>query len=122
MSKQETNHLLKIKKKDYPQIFDFLENVPKGTKTAHIREALIRYINDLGGSPPIPFNNKLSSNKANDVQSINYEHAKLLSEPNEERKKEIREAIKQENIKQYRKKSEEEDEHEELIDLDVNQL
>jgi septin family protein len=45
-----------------------------------------------------------------------------LSEPNEERKKEIREAIKQENIKQYRKKSDEEDEHEELIDLDVNQL
>lgn len=117
MSKQETNHLLKIKKKDYPQIFDFLENVPKGTKTAHIREALIRYINDLGGNPPIPFNNKL-----NDIQSINYINRNVLSGPSEERKSEIREAIKQENIKQSRKKSNEEDEVEELVDLDVNQL
>ncbi|MEB7463567.1 plasmid segregation protein ParR (plasmid) [Staphylococcus pseudoxylosus] len=117
MSKQETNHLLKIKKKDYPQIFDFLENVPKGTKTAHIREALIRYINDLGGTPPIPFNNKI-----NDMESIKYDNGKLLRNPSEERKKEIREAIKQENIKQSRKKSNEEDELEELVDLDVNQL
>ncbi|HCU7728535.1 TPA: plasmid segregation protein ParR [Staphylococcus aureus] len=54
MDKKETKHLLKIKKEDYPQIFDFLENVPRGTKTAHIREALRRYIEEIGGNPPIP--------------------------------------------------------------------
>ncbi|MFS6679525.1 hypothetical protein WHK15_14295, partial [Staphylococcus aureus] len=48
MDKKETKHLLKIKKEDYPQIFDFLENVPRGTKTAHIREALRRYIEEIG--------------------------------------------------------------------------
>ncbi|MBO8568411.1 plasmid segregation protein ParR, partial [Staphylococcus aureus] len=54
MDKKETKHLLKIKKEDYPQIFDFLENVPRGTKTAHIREALRRYIEEIGENPPIP--------------------------------------------------------------------
>lgn len=54
MDKKETKHLLKIKKEDYPQIFDFLENVPRGTKTAHIREALLRYIEEFGENPPIP--------------------------------------------------------------------
>ncbi|MDK9847687.1 plasmid segregation protein ParR [Staphylococcus equorum] len=54
MDKKETRHLLKIKKEDYPQIFDFLENVPRGTKTAHIREALLRYIEEMGENPPIP--------------------------------------------------------------------
>ena len=54
--------------------------------------------------------------------SIKYDNEKLLRNPSEERKKEIREAIKQENIKQFKKKSNEEDELEELVDLDVNQL
>ncbi|HCY2893790.1 plasmid segregation protein ParR [Mammaliicoccus sciuri] len=54
MDKKETKHLLKIKKEDYPQIFDFLENVPRGTKTAHIREALRRYIEEMGDNPQIP--------------------------------------------------------------------
>lgn len=54
MDKKETKHLLKIKKEDYPQIFVFLENVPRGTKTAHIREALRRYIEEIGENPPIP--------------------------------------------------------------------
>ena len=56
------------------------------------------------------------------MESIKYDNGKLLRNPSEERKKEIREAIKQENIKQFRKKSNEEDEVEELVDLDVNQL
>lgn len=60
MDKKETKHLLKIKKEDYPQIFDFLENVPRGTKTAHIREALRRYIEEIGENPPIPSKEHLS--------------------------------------------------------------
>ncbi|MDW8566001.1 hypothetical protein [Staphylococcus shinii] len=56
------------------------------------------------------------------MKSIKYDNEKLLGGPSEERKREIREAIKQENIKQSRKKSNEEDELEELVDLDVNQL
>ncbi|HCY8173579.1 TPA: plasmid segregation protein ParR [Staphylococcus aureus] len=69
MDKKETQHLLKIKKQDYPQIFNFLEGLPKGTKTAHIREALMRYIAEEGNTPRIP--TKSYENSSNEHISHN---------------------------------------------------
>lgn len=72
MKKKETQHLLKIKKEDYPQIFDFLEGLPRGTKTAHIREALLRYIADEGENPRIPTKSRKNSVYVRSEQNGDY--------------------------------------------------
>ncbi|MDG0844404.1 plasmid segregation protein ParR [Staphylococcus equorum] len=120
MSKQETNHLLKIKKKDYPQIFEFLEGVPKGTKTAHIREALLRYIEELG-TPPIPsnINKKNTFAESSDFKPVKKRYQEQMKQEDIKRREEIQTAIKQEGLKQHRTKKEEQDE---MVDININQI
>ncbi|MDU0435911.1 MULTISPECIES: plasmid segregation protein ParR [Staphylococcus] len=108
MEKKETKHLLKIKKEDYPQIFDFLENVPRGTKTAHIREALRRYIEEMGENPPIP----------------SKDHTAPLTEPikrNKESYKDVMER-KDSSIQAEIPKTEEKIEKEEMVDISIDDL
>ncbi|HHB4199737.1 TPA: plasmid segregation protein ParR [Staphylococcus aureus] len=109
MDKKETKHLLKIKKEDYPQIFDFLENVPRGTKTAHIREALRRYIEEIGENPPIPSKEHTAPLK---------EH----TEPIKRNKESFKDAMeRQDQLKQAEMpKIEEKDE--EMVDISIDDL
>lgn len=115
MAKKETQHLLKIKKEEYPQIFNFLENVPRGTKTAHIREALRRYIEDMGDTPHIPSNNAerldKSSHKQNNSSSVSNNHVQKESF----KEKMMRESKDMNNFVP------EEDDNE-LVDLDIDNL
>jgi len=74
MVKKINQTLLKIDKDEYPEIYEFLENVPRGTKTAHIREALIRYINDIGGNssliPTTNLNRETSIKTSNNKNTV----------------------------------------------------
>lgn len=119
MDKKETQHLLKIKKQDYPQIFNFLESLPKGTKTAHIREALMRYIAEEGQNPSIPtkshtehlyersngtYNQNDSSNQRNKESYLDYVKKQEQTNTNNQ-------------INSYKNK-----EDEELVDLNIDDL
>ncbi|HDA7934445.1 TPA: plasmid segregation protein ParR [Staphylococcus aureus] len=109
MDKKETKHLLKIKKEDYPQIFDFLENVPRGTKTAHIREALRRYIEEIGENPPIP----------------SKEHTAPLKEHREpiKRNKEIfKDAMERKDQLKQAETPKIEEKDEEMVDISIDDL
>ncbi|HDJ3115577.1 TPA: plasmid segregation protein ParR [Staphylococcus aureus] len=109
MDKKETKHLLKIKKEDYPQIFDFLENVPKGTKTAHIREALRRYIEEIGENPPIP----------------SKEHTaplKKQTEPIKRNKESFKDAMERKDQLKQAETPKIEEKEEEMVDISVDDL
>lgn len=109
MDKKETKHLLKIKKEDYPQIFDFLENVPRGTKTAHIREALRRYIEEIGENPPIP----------------SKEHTAPLKdhkEPIKRNKESFKDAMERKNQSEQYKTPKLEKKDEEMVDISIDDI
>ncbi|EGQ1630764.1 plasmid segregation protein ParR [Staphylococcus pseudintermedius] len=109
MDKKETKHLLKIKKEDYPQIFDFLENVPRGTKTAHIREALRRYIEEIGENPPIP----------------SKEHTtplKRRTEPIKRKKESYKDAIERMDQSKQAETPKIEEKDEEMVDISIDDL
>ncbi|HGX3308872.1 TPA: plasmid segregation protein ParR [Staphylococcus aureus] len=109
MDKKETKHLLKIKKEDYPQIFDFLENVPRGTKTAHIREALRRYIEEIGENPPIP----------------SKEHTALLkehTEPIKRNKESFKDAMERKDQLKQAETPKIEEKDEEMVDISIDDL
>lgn len=109
MDKKETKHLLKIKKEDYPQIFDFLENVPRGTKTAHIREALRRYIEEIGENPPIPSKEHKAPLK---------EH----TEPIKRNKESFKDAMERKNQSKQAETPKTEEKDEEMVDISVDDL
>ncbi|MGD6768391.1 plasmid segregation protein ParR [Mammaliicoccus lentus] len=109
MDKKETKHLLKIKKEDYPQIFDFLENVPRGTKTAHIREALRRYIEEIGENPPIPSKEHTAPLK---------EH----TEPIKRNKESFKDAMERKDQLKQDETPKIEEKDEEMIDISIDDL
>ncbi|EOA9332364.1 TPA: plasmid segregation protein ParR [Staphylococcus aureus] len=109
MDKKETKHLLKIKKEDYPQIFDFLENVPRGTKTAHIREALRRYIEEIGENPPIPSKEHTAPLK---------EHR----EPIKRNKESFKDAIERKDQLKQAETPKIEEKDEEMVDISIDDL
>ncbi|MBS3277629.1 plasmid segregation protein ParR [Staphylococcus aureus] len=109
MDKKETKHLLKIKKEDYPQIFDFLENVPRGTKTAHIREALRRYIEEIGENPPIPSKEHTAPLK---------EHR----EPIKRNKESFKDAMERKDQLKQAETPEIEEKDEEMVDISIDDL
>ncbi|EGQ1387177.1 plasmid segregation protein ParR [Staphylococcus aureus] len=109
MDKKETKHLLKIKKEDYPQIFDFLENVPRGTKTAHIREALRRYIEEIGENPPIPSKEYTAPLK---------EH----TEPIKRNKESFKDAMERKNQSEQTETPKLEEKDEEMVDISIDDL
>lgn len=109
MDKKETKHLLKIKKEDYPQIFDFLENVPRGTKTAHIREALRRYIEEMGENPPIPSKEHTGPLK---------EH----TEPIKRNKESFKDAMERKDQLKQAETPKIEEKDEEMVDISVDDL
>ncbi|HHB3219522.1 TPA: plasmid segregation protein ParR [Staphylococcus aureus] len=109
MDKKETKHLLKIKKEDYPQIFDFLENVPRGTKTAHIREALRRYIEEIGENPPIPSKEQTAPLK---------EHR----EPIKRNKESFKDAIERKDQLKQAETPKIEEKDEEMVDISIDDL
>lgn len=109
MDKKETKHLLKIKKEDYPQIFDFLENVPRGTKTAHIREALRRYIEEMGENPPIPSKEHTAPLK---------EH----TEPIKRNKESFKDAMERKDQLKQAETPKIEEKDEEMVDISVDDL
>ncbi|MDV0257082.1 plasmid segregation protein ParR [Staphylococcus aureus] len=109
MDKKETKHLLKIKKEDYPQIFDFLENVPRGTKTAHIREALRRYIEEIGENPPIPSKEHTAPLK---------EH----TEPIKRNKESFKDAMERKDQLKQAEMSKIEEKDEEMVDISIDDL
>ncbi|MDH9567650.1 plasmid segregation protein ParR [Staphylococcus aureus] len=109
MDKKETKHLLKIKKEDYPQIFDFLENVPRGTKTAHIREALRRYIEEIGGNPPIPSKEHTAPLK---------EH----TEPIKRNKESFKDAMERKDQLKQAETPKIEEKDEEMVDISIDDL
>ena len=87
----------------------FLENVPRGTKTAHIREALRRYIEEIGENPPIPSKEHTGPLK---------EH----TEPIKRNKESFKDAMeRKDQLKQYETpKIEEKDE--EMVDISIDDL
>ncbi|BFT97808.1 TPA: plasmid segregation protein ParR [Staphylococcus aureus] len=109
MDKKETKHLLKIKKEDYPQIFDFLENVPRGTKTAHIREALRRYIEEIGENPPIPSKEHTAPLK---------EH----TEPIKRNKESFKDAMERKDQLKQAETPKIEEKDEEMVDISIDDL
>ncbi|EXO68599.1 plasmid segregation protein ParR [Staphylococcus capitis] len=109
MDKKETKHLLKIKKEDYPQIFDFLENVPRGTKTAHIREALRRYIEEIGENPPIPSKEHTAPLK---------EH----TEPIKRNKESFKDAMERKDQLKQAETPKIEEKEEEMVDISIDDL
>lgn len=109
MDKKETKHLLKIKKEDYPQIFDFLENVPRGTKTAHIREALRRYIEEIGENPPIPSKEHTAPLK---------EH----TEPIKRNKESFKDAMERKDQLKHAEMPKIEEKDEEMVDISIDDL
>lgn len=109
MDKKETKHLLKIKKEDYPQIFDFLENVPRGTKTAHIREALRRYIEEIGENPPIPSKEHTAPLK---------EH----TEPIKRNKESFKDAMEHKDQLKQAEMPKIEEKDEEMVDISIDDL
>ncbi|EWW35371.1 plasmid segregation protein ParR [Staphylococcus aureus] len=109
MDKKETKHLLKIKKEDYPQIFDFLENVPRGTKTAHIREALRRYIEEIGENPPIPSKEHTATLK---------EH----TEPIKRNKESFKDAMERKDQLKQAEMPKIEEKDEEMVDISIDDL
>lgn len=109
MDKKETKHLLKIKKEDYPQIFDFLENVPRGTKTAHIREALRRYIEEIGENPPIPSKEHTAPLK---------EH----TEPIKHNKESFKDAMERKDQLKQAETPKIEEKDEEMVDISIDDL
>lgn len=109
MDKKETKHLLKIKKEDYPQIFDFLENVPRGTKTAHIREALKRYIEEIGENPPIPSKEHTAPLK---------EH----TEPIKRNKESFKDAMERKDQLKQAETPKIEEKDEEMVDISIDDL
>lgn len=109
MDKKETKHLLKIKKEDYPQIFDFLENVPRGTKTAHIREALRRYIEEIGENPPIPSKKHTAPLK---------EH----TEPIKRNKESFKDAMERKDQLKQAETPKIEEKDEEMVDISIDDL
>ena len=109
MKKKETQHLLKIKKEDYPQIFDFLENVPRGTKTAHIREALRRYIEEIGENPPIPSKEHTAPLK---------EH----TEPIKRNKESFKDAMERKDQLKQAETPKIEEKDEEMVDISIDDL
>lgn len=109
MDKKETKHLLKIKKEDYPQIFDFLENVPRGTKTAHIREALRRYIEEIGENPPIPSKEHTAPLK---------EH----TEPIKRNKESFKDAMERKDQLKQAETPRIEEKDEEMVDISIDDL
>ncbi|HBE7287860.1 plasmid segregation protein ParR [Staphylococcus aureus] len=109
MDKKETKHLLKIKKEDYPQIFDFLENVPRGTKTAHIREALRRYIEEIGENPPIPSKEHTAPLK---------EHR----EPIKRNKESFKDAMERKDQLKQAETPKIEEKDEEMVDISIDDL
>lgn len=109
MDKKETKHLLKIKKEDYPQIFDFLENVPRGTKTAHIREALRRYIEEIGENPPIPSKEHTAPLK---------EH----TEPIKRNKESFKDAMERKDQLKQDETPKTEEKDEEMVDISIDDL
>lgn len=109
MDKKETKHLLKIKKEDYPQIFDFLENVPRGTKTAHIREALRRYIEEMGKNPPIPSKEHTAPLK---------EH----TEPIKRNKESFKDAMERKDQLKQAETPKIEEKDEEMVDISIDDL
>lgn len=109
MDKKETKHLLKIKKEDYPQIFDFLENVPRGTKTAHIREALRRYIEEIGENPPIPSKEHTAPLK---------EH----TEPIKRNKESFKDAMERKDQLKQDETLKIEEKDEEMVDISIDDL
>lgn len=109
MDKKETKHLLKIKKEDYPQIFDFLENVPRGTKTAHIREALRRYIEEMGENPPIP---------SKDYTTPLKQH----TEPIKRNKESFKDAMERKDQLKQAETPKIEEKDEEMVDISIDDL
>ncbi|HDK9677706.1 TPA: plasmid segregation protein ParR [Staphylococcus aureus] len=109
MDKKETKHLLKIKKEDYPQIFDFLENVPRGTKTAHIREALRRYIEEIGGNPPIPSKEHTAPLKKH-------------TEPIKRNKESFKDAMERKDQLKQAETPKIEEKDEEMVDISIDDL
>lgn len=105
MKKEISQTLLKIYKADDPLIYEFLENVPRGTKTAHIREALTRYIHEINNEngTKIPSKKNFSKNlvkdrknsKMDDVSVNDYQYvednsnSKLSSTLKKEEKEEL---------------------------------
>lgn len=109
MDKKETKHLLKIKKEDYPQIFDFLENVPRGTKTAHIREALRRYIEEIGENPPIPSKEHTAPLKGH-------------KEPIKRNKESFKDAMERKNQSEQSETPKLEKKDEEMVDISIDDI
>ncbi|MBG3678413.1 plasmid segregation protein ParR [Staphylococcus aureus] len=109
MDKKETKHLLKIKKEDYPQIFDFLENVPRGTKTAHIREALRRYIEEIGENPPIPSKEHTAPLKGH-------------TEPIKRNKESFKDAMERKDQLKQAETPKIEEKDEEMVDISIDDL
>ncbi|BCX99681.1 hypothetical protein SA59458_27390 (plasmid) [Staphylococcus aureus] len=109
MDKKETKHLLKIKKEDYPQIFDFLENVPRGTKTAHIREALRRYIEEIGENPPIPSKEHTAPLKKH-------------TEPIKRNKESFKDAMERKDQLKQAETPKIEEKDEEMVDISIDDL
>lgn len=108
MAKEVNQTLLKIDKAEYPEIYDFLENVPRGTKTAHIREALIRYINDIN-SIGIVAPTRRTIEKTNERD--NHYEKPVDNKKEDNSKKELSSTVKTIN---------DVDEKDEMVELDIN--